>query len=469
MALSFDYTCLMSGGPQGAAGVDAEWLSAAAAAHPAQLQQLQAKRASGELGFFDLPDDRETVAAVTAWAQSVKGRYDNVVVLGIGGSALGTSAIHAALSPSFNEVQPDGGRPRLFVVDNVDPALVSGVLRVCDPERTLFNVISKSGSTAETMSQFLLFLDRLKSTVGHRWTEHVVVTTDAEHGFLRPFATTHGLTTFTVPANVGGRFSVLTPVGLVPGALLGWDLTALMDGAEAGRERCLNADFSANPAALIAATQHLLDTRCGMSVQVLFPYSHRLRLLGDWLVQLAAESLGKIDSTGKGVGPLPHAAIGATDQHSQVQLFVEGPADKVFTFLRVAEHDEVTIPAPPEGLEGLAYLGGQGFGTLLDAECRATRLALTAAGRPNGEITFPKVDAYHVGEWVMWMQIAIAFGGELYGVNAFDQPGVEGGKIATYGLMGRAGFEDERARIEAMAMSDGRFVVGDGYARASCP
>ena len=151
------------------------------------------------------------------------------------------------------------------------------------------------------------------------------------------------------------------------------------------------------------------------------------------------------------------------DQHIfalEFRVALEGPADKVFTCLRVAEHDELTIPTPPEGLDGLAYLGGQGFGTLLDAECRATRFALSAAGRPNAEITFPRIDAYHVGEWVMWMQIAIAYGGELYGVDAFDQPGVEGGKIATYGLMGREGFEDERARVEAAPMSDPRFVVG---------
>jgi glucose-6-phosphate isomerase len=459
MGLSLDYTCLMSGGPQGSAGVESEWLSAAAAAHAGHLSALQQKRSSGQLGFFDLPDDRETVSAVSDWAETQKGRWDNLVIMGIGGSALGTSALHAALSPTFHELAPQEGRPRLFVVDNVDPALVAGVLSVCKPERTLFNVISKSGSTAETMSQFLLFFDRLRAAVGEQWTDHVVVTTDAEQGFLRPFARTHGLTAFTVPANVGGRFSVLTPVGLVPGALLGWDLTALMDGAAAGRERCLSADFAANPAALIAATHHLLDTRCGMGIQVLFPYSHRLRLLGDWLVQLNAESLGKLDASGTGVGPLPHVAIGATDQHSQVQLFVEGPNNKVFTFLRVAEHDDITIPAPPEGLDGLAYLGGQGFGTLLDAECRATRFALTSAGRPNAEITFPRIDAYHVGEWIMWMQIAVAFGGELYGVDAFDQPGVEGGKVATYGLMGREGFEDDRARVEAAAMSDERYVV----------
>lgn len=459
MGLSFDYTCLMAGGPQGSVGVPEDALDAAAAAHGGHLAALQAKRADGTLGFFDLPDDRQTLASVQTWAEGVRGRFENVVVLGIGGSALGTAALHAALSPGHHEVAPEGA-PRLFVVDNVDPALVASVLRVCPPETTLFNVISKSGSTAETMSQFLFFLDRLKAAVGDRWTEHVVVTTDAEQGFLRPFARAHDLTAFAVPDNVGGRFSVLTPVGLVPGALMGWDLGALLDGAAAGREQGLAADLSANPAALVASLHHHLDTVAGLGIQVLFPYSHRLRLLGDWNVQLVAESLGKRSADGTAVGPLPHCAVGATDQHSQVQLFAEGPQDKVYTFLRVEGHDELTIPGPPEGLEGLAYLGGQSFGKLLDSECRATRLALTDAGRPNAEICFPAVDAFHVGQWLMWMEIATAFGGELYGIDAFDQPGVEAGKVATYGLMGRQGFEADKARVEGTPLTSERWRVG---------
>ena len=234
-----------------------------------------------------------------------------------------------------------------------------------------------------------------------------------------------------------------------------------MEGARQGREACLRTDVQQNPAALLATLHHLLDTRGSRPIQVLFPYSHRLRLLVDWNVQLVAESLGKRTAGGECVGPTPHGAVGATDQHSQVQLFAEGPDDKAFTFLRVLQHaDDIAIPEPPAGLEGLAYLGGKTFGQLLDAECRATQLALTDAGRPNCTITFPEVNATTVGEFLMWQMVSTAYGGQLYGINAFDQPGVEAGKVATYGLMGRAGFEADRERVETARVSDPRFVVG---------
>ncbi|RKY18016.1 MAG: glucose-6-phosphate isomerase [Planctomycetota bacterium] len=462
MPLTYDYGALIRGGPQGEVGLDPAWLEQAAAAHAGHLGGLTAKRAAGTHGFFDVPDDLRTLELCTEYAAQVVGRVSTVVIMGIGGSALGTRALHAALSPALHDLDPGNGSPRLLVIDNVDPALVADVLRVVDLDTTLFNVISKSGSTAETMSQFLLFFSALKAQLGDGWTERVVVTTDAEQGFLRPFAEEHGLASFVVPANVGGRFSVLTPVGLLPACLMGWDAAALLAGAARGRDACLRDDFASNPGALMAASGHLMDTRLDHGIQVLFPYSHRLRLLGDWNVQLVAESLGKRTADGTRVGPLPHSAVGATDQHSQVQLFVDGPQDKVFTFVRVEEHaDDVQIPGPPAGLEGLSYLGGKSFGQLLDAECVATRQALTDAGRPNATINFPRVDAAHVGEFLMWNMCATAYGGELYGVDAFDQPGVEAGKVVTYGLMGRPGFEEHGERVRAAQSLDAaRRVTG---------
>jgi glucose-6-phosphate isomerase len=461
MGLRLDYTCLVRGGPQGALGVEPAELEAAAGLHGERLGRLTAERAAGQLGFLDLPDDTETLAACRAYARDNQGRFENLVVLGIGGSALGTLALHAALSPALhNIVNRSVARPRLFVVDNVDPTMVGGVLSNANPATTLFNVISKSGSTAETMSQFLLFVEALKAALGERWREHVVVTTDASKGALRPFADAHDLPSFVIPDNVGGRFSVLSPVGLLPGALMGWDLEGLARGAAAGREACLRTDFAKNPAALLAVAHHALDTRAGCHVQVLFPYSHRLRMLADWNVQLVAESLGKRSRDGRHVGPTPHKALGATDQHSQVQLFAQGPPDKVFTFLRVVRHaDDVVIPSAPDGVPGLDYLAGKTFGQLLDAECRATFLALVDAGRPCAMIDFPSVDAPHVGEWLMWQMVATAYGGLLYDIDAFDQPGVEAGKLATYGLMGRKGYEAEAERIRARKLSDKRYVV----------
>lgn len=366
MPLTFDYTCLVRGGPQGEQGVDPADLEAAEGRHAERLAAIADK------GFLRLPGDRETLDRVLEFASERKGRFENVVVLGIGGSALGTLALHAALSRPLSSPLPAFARPKLYVVDNVDPVLVGGVLRAVNPATTLFNVISKSGSTAETMSQFLLFLQAIKTVLGDKWREHVVVTTDAEKGLLRPFARSEDLPAFTIPDDVGGRFSVLTPVGLLPGALLGWDLEELLAGAAVGRDRCLAAEFDRNPAAILAATGHLLDTEAGARTQVHFPYSHQLRWVVDWNVQLVAESLGKrapgAAEGAPGVGPLPHKAVGATDQHSQVQLFVEGPADKSYTFMRVLHHpDDVVIPEPPESLGDLSYLGGKTFGQLLDA------------------------------------------------------------------------------------------------------
>ncbi len=461
MGLSLDWTCLVRGGPQGEQGIDPAALQRAAQQHPRHLAALTAARAAGQLGFLDVPDDEAAAAACQAYAAARRGRFQNLVVLGIGGSALGTLALHAALSPALHNLKRHAfNRPKLFVVDNVDPVMVGGVMRLANPATTLFNVISKSGSTAETMAQFLLFVQALKVALGERWREHVVVTTDGKVGALRPFAIANDLPVFTIPDNVGGRFSVLTPVGLLPGALMGWDLAGLRQGAIAGRQACLRADFSSNPAAVLAVTHHHLDTVAGCNVQVLFPYSHRLRLLADWNVQLVAESLGKRDASGKGVGPTPHKALGATDQHSQVQLFAQGPADKVYTFLSVEKpSDDVAIPKAAEGLAGLDYLQGKTFGQLLDAECRATFLALVDAGRPCCRISFPEVDARHVGEWLMWQMCATAYGGLLYGVDAFDQPGVEAGKNATYALMGRKGYEAEAARISARSLSDPSRVI----------
>ena len=454
MGLTFDYTCLLRGGPQGELGVDPAVLERAEGQHAARLAAVR------DRGFVRLPDDTAMLAECRAFADARRGQFENLVVLGIGGSALGTQALHAALSPPLNNILPNHSRPRLFVVDNVDPVLVGGILCAVNPATTLFNVISKSGSTAETMSQFLLFLENLKTVLGNAWREHIVVTTDASKGFLRRFAEDEDIPAFTIPDDVGGRFSVLTPVGMLPGAVLGWDLDGLMAGAAAGRKASLSADFDRNPAALFATVHHALDTLCKLPVQVQFPYSHQLRLLVDWYVQLCAESLGKLDAEGRPVGPTPHKAVGATDQHSQVQLFAQGPADKSFTFLRVLHHaDDIVIPNPPKQLAELSYLSGKTFGQLLDAECRATFLALVEAGRPCGMITFPAVSAGSVGEYLMMMELAVAYAGELYGIDAFDQPGVEAGKLATYGLMGRAGFEAEGQRVRSRKLSDPDRVV----------
>ena len=324
-------------------------------------------------------------------------------------------------------------------------------------------MISKSGSTAETMSQFLIFRQALLERLGEAGhVPHVVVTTDAAAGVLRPIVDEVGYESFVVPEGVGGRFSVLSPVGLLSSALVGIDVPALLHGAAEMDRRCRADDLASNPALVYAGLQYLMQERKGKPMAITFAYSHRLRDLADWYAQLLAESLGKRSSRqGAAVfaGPTPVRAVGVTDQHSQVQLYTEGPHDKWFTLLQVDQPDrEVEIPRAYQDRDALAYLGGRGLGELFAAERDGTRVALTAARRPSVTLRFPRVDAASVGQYLMLKQVAVAVMGELYDVDAFDQPGVEAGKVAAYALMGRAGFEARRAEIEAARPESPRVV-----------
>lgn len=426
------------------------------------LASVEARREE-DLRWMDLPYAHEIHDEVIDYAASVAGRFKNVVVLGIGGSALGNTALHAALSSPFHDLAPPPGLPRLFVLDNVDPDLVGEWLDHFDPAETLFNVISKSGGTAETMSQFLLFRERLVDALGeeaHR--EHIVVTTDAEKGILREIIDREGYQSFVVPDGVGGRFSVLSPVGLLSSALVGIDIKGVLAGAASMDEHCKDAPFEENPALTYACMQWLMQEKKSKNVAVTFSYSHRLRALADWYAQLLAESIGKRTSRSGEVvhrGPTPVRAVGVTDQHSQAQLYIEGPYDKWFTLLSVTQPDHaVPLPSAYPDLEGAEYLAGRDLGELFTAEREGTRVALTEAGRPNISIVFPRVDARSVGQYLMMMELAVAVMGELYDVDAFDQPGVEAGKIAAYALMGRAGYEARRAEIEGAGPAERKTI-----------
>ena len=342
------------------------------------------------------------------------------------------------------------GRPRLHVLDNVDPETIAALLDRLDLATTLFVVTSKSGGTAETMSQYLVVRARLERA-GLAPARHLVFVTDPRNGALRPLAEAEKIAALDIPANVGGRFSVLAPVGVLPAALIGIDVAALLDGAADMARRCDSAELARNPAGTFAALQYLADTRAGKPMQVLMPYSDPLRDFAAWFVQLWAESLGKIRPDGRSVGPTPIAALGATDQHSQVQLFMEGPADKTVTFLAVRERGtDVEIPRLHGDVTELAYLGGHTLGELIDVEQRATAGALARRGRPNMTLHLDRVDAWHVGALIMFFEIATAYAGQLYGVNAFDQPGVELGKQFAYALLGRPGADAARAEWDKL-------------------
>jgi glucose-6-phosphate isomerase len=419
------------------------------------------------LGFRKLPYDTKLADQIAVLASAVAERCDNFVVVGIGGSALGNIALHSALNhPEYNHlIRPPRRGPRLFVPDNVDPDRIAGLLDALILDETVFNVITKSGGTAETMSEFLVFREALIRKLGkERHIEHIVITTDPEKGELREIVQKHGYTSLPIPPDVGGRFSVLSAVGLLSAAVTGIDIHKLLEGAAEMDKICKESKkLWENPALTGAALHYLMDKAKGKNIQVMMPYSHALRDVADWFRQLWAESLGKrVDRAGKvaHTGQTPEKALGATDQHSVMQLYIEGPFDKVITFVTVEEFNTtVEIPHAFDQYEAVKYLGGHTLNELLNAEQRATELALTQNGKPNCAIRVKRVDERTVGALLFLLQMQTAYAGEFYNINAFDQPGVELGKQFAYGLMGRKGFESKRREVEQAGRPDRKWMV----------
>jgi len=420
----------------------------------------------GKLGYAGLPGHKAYSDSVKALANKFRPATTDLIVLGIGGSALGNIALQAALNPSTYNLLPDAkrGGPRLFVLDNVDPALVGDVLDFIGPRlaTTCVNVISKSGETAETASQFMIFRQALKDKLGASFASRIVATTDAKSGTLHSIAKADGYATLEVPGDVGGRFSVLSPVGLFSAAMCGIDIDQLLAGAAAMRKRTENPKWRENPAAVLAAIKHLAAAK-GKVMHVMMPYSNRLYLLADWYRQLWAESLGKQhDRAGKEVfaGPTPIKALGTTDQHSQVQLYREGPNDKLTVFLEVAKHPrELAVPDTFGDVPGLAYLRQADLGRLLNAEKTATEYALKCSNRPSVTIRFDEITPHTVGEFIYLYEFTTSLAGELLNINAYDQPAVELGKQATFALMGRNGYEAMAKEIAPFAQIDEKHLV----------
>jgi len=440
--IRFEYCGALGEAVGGADGLTpAEW-SALQSETAAIVSRINAARE--KTPYRDLPT-RKAISQIDAILKNVRAKvrqFDDVVVMGIGGSALGLTALRTALRPPFwNLLSPRArrGLPRLWVMDNVDPDEFAAMLEVINPRRTLFNVISKSGETAETMSQFLVALELVRECIGKNWRRHIVITTDKSKVILRPVADAEDLESFIVPDGVGGRFSVLSPVGLFGAAMIGIDVKVLLAGAAAMDKRCAAADFAANPAAQGAAVQIGLY-RKGKTLSVMMPYSAALKDVADWFRQLWAESLGKIRADGMLVGPTPIKALGVTDQHSQVQLYREGPNNKVFTILGVEKFGcEVPLPSAPESLKGLEYLEGRSMKELLKAEEKATMWALALSKRPTTRLVLPEVSPRTVGGLLQMLMVQTSIAGEMLAVNTYNQPGVEAGKQATMALMGKSG------------------------------
>ncbi|MFQ5965624.1 MAG: glucose-6-phosphate isomerase [Candidatus Scalinduaceae bacterium] len=428
------------------------------------ISELQEERKEGKLPFMDLPYQNDLVDEIEKTADEITERFENFVVLGIGGSALGNIALHNALNhPYYNLLDKEArnGHPKIFVMDNVDPDKFSGFLDIVDPKTTMFNVITKSGTTVETMSQFLIMSKMLKGRIGKNYCDNFICTTDKSQGLLREIADSEGFRSFIIPDGVGGRYSVLTPVGLLSASVSGININELLSGASSMDERCQFDYINDNPALMNALLQYVSYKKKGLNILIMMAYSNALSGIVDWFCQLWSESLGKEGSISGEIvncGSTPVKAIGVTDQHSQLQLYMEGPFDKTITFLHVKKFDK-NIAIPKGTIDKLEYLGGRTLNDLMEAEMIGTQLALTENKRPNCTITLPEVSESTIGQLLYMFEVQTALVGKMYGINPFDQPGVEAGKINAHAILGRKGFEERRKEIESYQKTGSKHIV----------
>ena len=403
---------------------------------------VEAGRGKDMQGWMDLPYNQEAVVAeIEKTAKEIRSEFEAFVVLGIGGSALGPAAVQAALNHlHYNELSAEKRNgPRLYIEDNIDPERMAALMDVIDLKKTCFNVITKSGGTAETMSQYLIVTDALKAACGDDWKKHILITTSETRGFLIKIAKREGFKTFYIPDGVGGRFSELCPVGLVAAAVCNIDIRAMLTGARDMDERCKTDDVFRNPALLDAGLMMLAFEK-GANMSVMMPYADSLKLMADWYAQLWAESLGKnvtLDGNPCHAGQTPIKTLGVTDQHSQLQLYTEGPFDKVITFLKVDDFRATTnIPHGCDDIPTIAFLGGKSHNQLIEAERQGTEYALYKAERMCQVIELPEVSAYTIGQLLYFFELMTAYAGALLNINTFNQPGVEESKLAAYAVMG---------------------------------
>ncbi|MCL2147008.1 MAG: glucose-6-phosphate isomerase [Synergistaceae bacterium] len=410
------------------------------------LRENAARRSEG-FGWINLPSERvDEIRALSRWLAT----RDSIVQIGIGGSALGNLMLNNALLPPYWNELPEKTRnaPRFFMSDNVDPVDNRAIWNLLNPDSTAFIVVSKSGATAETMANFLFFWERLRDKIGESAArERVIVITDKDKGILRPFVDEIGCKSLVLPEDVGGRFSVLTSVGLLSGWALGMDCDSILKGAGAMDKQIASAGEVLNNPAWIMSGLSFLHSKKSRNMSVLMPYVDCLERFCEWYAQLWGESVGK---NGKGTTPI--RALGAIDQHSQVQLYTEGPDDKLFTIITVGNYStDITIPvAPQKSLEKLSYLFGKSMNNLRNSEALSTAAALVKAKRPVLLLEIPKLDAYRLGALIQYYEYVTGMMGWLLEIDPFNQPGVEQGKNYTYGLMGRAGYENQADEVNEL-------------------
>lgn len=378
----------------------------------------------------------ESLAPIESMAEQIA-RFENIAVIGIGGSSLGAKAVHQALGKEI----PGASHPTLHFLENIDPRHLDRMLRNWNAEKSAVIAISKSGGTMETVTQYLILRRWLEKTLGaDKARHHQWLITDPAQGWLRELARREKLSSLPVPPKVGGRFSVLTAVGLLPLAVVGVEVRRLLAGSAASAARCASDDPRENPALEMAALFYLLDIKREKRLSVMMPYADPLQLFGDWYRQLWAESLGKRMETRPGqppAGTLPVRAMGAVDQHSQLQMYLESRCDKIFTFLAVDDWEQnLPIPVSEADRKYFPYLENKRMLDVLDAEFRATVQVISEAGHPSMTLRLPRLDAYTLGQLIDLYQRATVYAGLLYGINPLDQPAVEKGKKLAMQLLG---------------------------------
>ncbi len=454
MRLRLDYKNMMSEFVGEKEGLTPKAISAYRKAAAGAVENLKQNRGKGWLGWTELPyNQTEIVKDIKETARKIRKTAKNFVVLGIGGSALGPIAVFQALCHlHYNELPARTRKgPKFYVEDNVDPERMDALFDVIDVENTVFNVITKSGATSETMTQYLVIIDRLKAKLGKDYKDRIIATTSASAGNLIKIAASEGFKTYYIPDGVGGRFSELCPVGLLPAAVLGIDISEMLAGAAYMDKISMKKSVSENAPLLNAILQDIAMKR-GKNISVMMPYADGLKYFADWYCQIWAESLGKetdLDGNTVNYGQTPVKSLGVTDQHSQVQLYTEGPFDKVVTFLAVDNYrKEVVIPSGCEEFPDVNFLCGHTMNELITAERLATEYALTAKHRLNHTIYLPEINAFTIGELIYYFEMQTAFAGEFLKIDAYNQPGVENGKKATFALLGRRGFEEKRKELD---------------------
>jgi len=454
MTLTLDFTNCLSEAIGATHGLTKSEVETLVAKFPKHHESIEEMRSNGESAFFDLPyqDTGELKAAL----KKHQGKWNDLVVVATGGSALAARTLLGALGHyAYNLLEPKSRKsgPRTHILDNADPVIATQLLDVLDLKKTLFQVVSRGGLTAETNALFLWVADLLRKKVSKTAvSSQVIFVTDRDKGPLADIAKLEKIDVLHNPPNLAGRYGILGSAGLFAAGLAGFDLSALLAGAGDMDKRCRHGDPYKNPAYMHSLTHYLLTRKRRKTMHVTFAFSNRLHAVGLWYNHLCSVSLGKmLNRKGKAVhvGPSPVAALGSFDLHGQQQLFSEGPFDKVVTFIVAKNHGATAIaPHLYPKVEALTWLKDAQFDSILEKAYVGCEHQLTAAGRPNMTVTVDNVDEAHVGGLIYMLQLSTAMSAELYGIDPFDAPGVEQGKQATFAQFGRPGFEDLAKRLK---------------------